>query len=334
LGIVIAVSVRSYEGALFGLALGFILCGWLVYAGSRTIRTEENGFQRFLPTLRSVILPSAAVLVVSAAAFGYYNYRVTGSPLTIPYTLSQHMYGVPRGLYFQARVPEPPGLTQDQHGLYVWQNDANRSTRNKIWSFRRFYLGRFLIWALCFLILAWRNPAVYQLGFVCLFVTGGAALYWFYVPHYTAPITAAVVALVVLGLRELWNLKLVPPILRRTAVIALLLADLVVTVQAGIENELGSGSDRQIKFTKDRDRIEQQLRRAGGRHLVFVRTSPDHFFDTEWVYNRAKIDDSEIVWARPIDPADDARLVQYFSGRSVWVIDVDKDPIELYKWRP
>ena len=53
---------------------------------------------------------------------------------------------------------------------------------------------------------------------------------------------------------------------------------------------------------------------------------PEH----EWVYNRADIDRAMIIWARPMGPERDKDLAQYFSNRSLWLVEADEaDPTLL-----
>jgi hypothetical protein len=43
----------------------------------------------------------------------------------------------------------------------------------------------------------------------------------------------------------------------------------------------------------------------------------------EWVYNRANIDNAEIVWARELAPQQNRKLLDYFTGRHVWLLKVN-----------
>ena len=43
----------------------------------------------------------------------------------------------------------------------------------------------------------------------------------------------------------------------------------------------------------------------------------------EWVYNEADIDQAKIVWAREMDDAQNRKLLEHFSDRTVWLAEVD-----------
>ncbi len=65
-----------------------------------------------------------------------------------------------------------------------------------------------------------------------------------------------------------------------------------------------------------------------GKQLVIVRYAAKHDANAEWVYNRADIDASKIVWARDIPGVDLAPLLAYYRDRSVWVVEPDSSSPE------
>ena len=76
-----------------------------------------------------------------------------------------------------------------------------------------------------------------------------------------------------------------------------------------------------------RAQMIKELESLPGQHLVMVRYKPGHDFHTEWVYNQADIDSARVVWAREIDPQADEELLNYFKGRTVWLLEADeKEP--------
>jgi len=85
----------------------------------------------------------------------------------------------------------------------------------------------------------------------------------------------------------------------------------------------------QPRLTLERGAIAHELERHPGRHLVLVRYSAHHNVLTEWVYNRADIDESRIVWAREMGPRQDRPLIDYFHDRQVWLVEPDESPARL-----
>ena len=66
---------------------------------------------------------------------------------------------------------------------------------------------------------------------------------------------------------------------------------------------------------------------------MFVRYDRFHDPGDEWVYNGADIDGSQVVWARELDPESNAKLMRYFSDRTVWLVEPDRRPPRLVPYR-
>jgi hypothetical protein len=60
-----------------------------------------------------------------------------------------------------------------------------------------------------------------------------------------------------------------------------------------------------------------------------VRYSAAHDPIQEWVYNKADIDASKLVWARDMTPEENRRLIDYFKDRHVWLLEPDCSPLQL-----
>jgi hypothetical protein len=71
-----------------------------------------------------------------------------------------------------------------------------------------------------------------------------------------------------------------------------------------------------------------------GKHLVFVHYDPLHNPNFEWVFNGADIDGSKIVWAREVNPEQDAKLRAYFHDRQIWLIEPDVNAAKLLPYTP
>jgi len=84
-----------------------------------------------------------------------------------------------------------------------------------------------------------------------------------------------------------------------------------------------------------REPVLQTLEKQPGRQLVLVRYSPTHSVHDEWVYNRADIEASQIVWAREMTPEQDRRSFNT-SVIAAWLVEADQNPPKLvpYKLAP
>jgi hypothetical protein len=75
--------------------------------------------------------------------------------------------------------------------------------------------------------------------------------------------------------------------------------------------------------------IAERLSHTPGKHLILVRYEKDHNTHDEWVYNGAEIDSAKVLWARELDPAQNAKLFAYFKDRHIWLVEPDTDNTEL-----
>ena len=80
--------------------------------------------------------------------------------------------------------------------------------------------------------------------------------------------------------------------------------------------------------------IQHWLSNRPGKQLVIVRYGPLHSPNQEWVYNKADIDGSKVVWAREMDAESDAHLLSYFKDREVWLLEADATPQHVVHYRP
>jgi hypothetical protein len=138
--------------------------------------------------------------------------------------------------------------------------------------------------------------------------------------HYAAPLTGALFALVVQGIRHLrqWEHGGRPvgiSLSRVVVLFAILLAPTHPHSQA-----MGNSALTGIEY---RAEFEKQLAVEPGKHLVIVRYLPNHPVLQEWVYNQADIDDAKIVWAREIPDTSLNPLLNYFQNRRAWLAEPD-----------
>ena len=80
---ILAVS-RPVEGTIFFIPLGVALFWWVL-----RLDVPTRG-----ATIRRIVLPLVAILACAAGFIGYYNWRVTGSPVVFPHFIEEQKIGL------------------------------------------------------------------------------------------------------------------------------------------------------------------------------------------------------------------------------------------------
>lgn len=332
-GLVLLANTRPFEGLVFTVPVAVYLFRWLWKEG----RSRSN----------RVALRSAGVLVVvlaAGAAFTlYYCWRVTGSPFKLPYQVNQETYGWPMTL----AIFDPPKISHPIPQLrqyYEWElgeHDKLVHVRERIvdhvldavrlWSF---YLGPALtVFALVGFRRAWRGRAAFLTTVVCL-TAAAASIEQTRYPHYVAPATAALLGIVVCGLRVSLLRKRTVSSGVALPVIVLLAGWAALPLRlSGFEAGSYASWNRYLSWCCGapgniaRAKLDESLRRAGGRHLVVVRYGAGHKWMCEWVYNEADIDRAVVVWARDLGEQPNRRLFRYFADRTIWLLTPEETPV-------
>jgi hypothetical protein len=124
-----------------------------------------------------------------------------------------------------------------------------------------------------------------------------------YAPHYTAPVTAAIYALILQGMRRLRALRgeigAVGLCLARTipAVCVITFGLRLIAKPIGLSVEPLPLSWIASPDNTIRRNVLQVLKSEPGQHIVIVRYSDTHNVHYGWVFNSADIDKSAVVWA-------------------------------------
>jgi hypothetical protein len=321
LGLAILAGSRPFEGCLAGCCVLVSMLAWMV-------GKNRPGFGRFMI---NVAVPCGLVLTLFAAFMAYYNQQVTGSPWKLPYAVHEATYGVSPLFVCQTVKPMPEyqhaamqnyftnwGLRdfQEQQSFVGWLNASGRG----LLGHARFYLG-YLIVPLLTAVLFVRKPRL-RLAWMAVIVAllANSMVPW-KIPHYLAPVAPLMFLLIVNGLRYL-------RILARRTMVGNWIAPTVLTFQAFACIGLMQAHSKHdpLPWCQVRDKMERQLAAEPGKDLILVHYSDQHnqlqYRDPrihfEWVYNRANIDEAEVVWARSIDTASDRRLAEYFADRQIW----------------
>jgi hypothetical protein len=316
IGAAILANSRPFEGLVFCLPAAAVLLYWLLRDKGATWK------ERF----RRVLIPLCAVGVLCLAFDAYYNWRGTGNPFLLPYVLNvESHFAIPQ--FIGQHIRPSIQFRNAQFDVYYnkwWQVVAQPSGIDEIrdaWVNRfKSSVGFFLWPELCIpmLTLPWwiRDRRVRLLIWQCAIGIAGSLLVVLFHPHYAAPFTASIFALVTQGIRHLRNWRpggraVGIGLARAVVVFALILVPFHNRYSMSFLN-----MDR-------RSRIVDQLDAMPGQHLVIVRYSSQHNAHEEWVYNAADIDAGKTVWAREIAGVSMAPLLTYFRSRQVWLIEPD-----------
>jgi hypothetical protein len=323
---------RSWrDGALLGLGLGI---HWLTRP-YETVFLGAAALLYFVKPLevRSLARPALATtaVVLGALALSFaQNKQITGSWTTLPYMLSRAEYGVPASFTWQPNPVPRLELTREQQMQYKMQTSFRASGPESITTylqrleyrirFYRFFFLPPLYIALPFLFAKLREWRYVWVTLTLLLFALGVNFYPFFEVHYLGALTCLFVLISVAGLERLsaWNTEAV------RLIIFLCFAMFLYSYGRSFFDE--AVPDR-------RSVIEQQLARAPGKQLVFVRYWPQHIFQNEWVYNDADIDHSRIVWARDLGSSEDQKLLHYYPDRVVWLLEPDATPPKLGPYR-
>jgi len=286
-----------------------------------------------LPFLKLRHLPWLSLAIAPALLLtGLQNKAVSGSWTTLPYMISRYQYGVPTTFTFQPLPIPHRGLTREQQLEYEVQSEVHGHAPYFQRLLKRVPFYRFFFWpplylALPFFLLWRRWEKWWILATVTLFALG-TNIYPYFFTHYIAVLTCVFVLMAVAGLSRM------PP---EAARVLLCLCAAHFLFWYGLKF---GGDPAVIQFetwdainTGDplgRLAVRDQLRQAGGKHLVFVRYGPAHTFD-EWVHNAADIDSSRVIWARDLGEAEDRALRDRYPDRTVWLLEPDARPVQLRK---
>lgn len=338
LGAAILANSRPYEGLLVCIPC-FVAVAWAVW--------KDRHLSAFVLVRRSA--PAGALLAATLVFMGYYNYRVFGNPLTPPYKVNRETYSAAPYFLWQSIRPVPIYRHRIMSDFYtgsdprselaLFRNETASSVALVESTFRKL-LG----WAVFYLNVA-LIPPIIMLGRVLLdrrtrflvvasgFFAVGLAVEAFFLPHYFAPATALLYALLLQCMRHLrvgstaglFLARAIPAVCVLLAGIRVLAQPLNIDITPHEHSSIMLAWYGTSPLGLDRARAVSQLEQMPGRQLAIVPYSPGHYVN-DWVYNHADIDNSKVVWARQMDSASDRKLLEYYPDRRAWLIQPDYDP--------
>ncbi len=332
-GLVILANSRPFEGLLVSLPVAAVLAVWMFGKHGPAWRVS----------LSRVVAPVLLVLVAATATMAVYNHRATGDPLLMPYMLNSRAYGVTPVFIWQDANLQTTFRHQvmaDYHfgwALKVHENlrtlpgfGAEALRRGKLlW---QFFIGLVLLFPLA--ALPWMiNDRWMRFTLLILGLLLAALLQTIWMlPHYASPVVGLIFVVVVQGMRHLrlWRWRGLWP--GRIVLSCLMVVYFLVLPTAMFVNQSRPGYSPWALHQRwgwQREKMLTALESSEGRDLVIVSYGTDEWHGPEWVYNGARIDDAEVVWARDIDPQQNGRLFDYYPDRRRWLLEADVQPCRL-----
>ena len=314
-------ATRTFDGVAMGLGL-FLLGNSRPMEGIATAALAMGLFgfyvrrhfmaDRFPELLRRILIPFGAGLALLVLWTMYYNLRVTGNPFTLP--------------YFRYHPELSPHLD-----IRSFTGSPAMSFLGRGYRLLTHLVGIPLLLTTPFILRRHKAPFVrisvliaYVVGLLVLASSRGWA-------HYVAPILPLVVFLIITGLKGLWRWRLFGQPIGRLCFVAALVVHFGLWGRSAY-GRISFGPFQ--SFARDRLNMIAQLEEQGGKHLILVRYGEERTRDKEWIYNRADIDGASVVWARDMGPEKNRALLEYFSDRTLWRVDVPPQRTKLLPYEP
>ena len=329
LGLAILANSRPYEGFIAAIPAAGALIWWLL----RSRASDASAGSKWL----NVALPIVAVMIVTGAWIGYYNWRVTGNALVMPQTLNRQQYAVAPYFMWETLRPDPPyrheilkkfytewesgfQLSDQQDSLEGWLASA----KERVWAVWVFYLGTALTLPLLMLPWALRDRRMRFWACAAPVFLIGLVLARFTQAHYVAPMIGGLYVLLMQCFRHLRHAA------GEEAGAWMVRAIAIVVVVGFVRNAAMANPGTAAAHPFERAVVEQHLEQMPGPQLVMVRYGENHYLDQEWVYNHADVDHAKVVWAREMSlRSDNVDLQAYFHNRTCWILEPDVDQQKL-----
>ncbi len=326
--------VSVYPAILCGLGLGIMqmtrpLEG-LIFCIIPLLALSAKHIRKGIPGIRvwavKFCIPMAFPLVIGLGFHLLYNWANTGHPLQLPYMFYSSAdvmrFGAPDDM-FAGSLPFFHRL------IHAWEGIAPFP-----WSFV-VIMGLF-----SFLVSRnrtgsfWMLPAMMGAVFIVVWASQSfSRTVW---PHYVATWFALIGLLAMLG----WQILKEAPskVMKSISVVfgVILLAVFCFHFYKAYNNaevinaKTYTGPHWNYSlFGEHRQHIKNQLlelhEKTGLNQVVFVSYAPDHNYHDEWIYNRADIFNSPVIWARDLGYEKNQELLALLPPHQAWSIYVESD---------
>ena len=302
LGLIILVNSRPFESF-------FILIPAACYALYITILwIKKDSWHKVLVQF---LLPISAIIFFLFIWLLFYNYHLVGDPFKLP-----HAYWAPKN--------SPIKMIQ----MFQWSPQL--PLFNKLLRFYNAFIGPILLITLFSVksIIKGRETLFALIIAVMLFcISAIATKAW---PHYTASIVCLVFLVITKGLIGISTFNFMKRPLGSFLVKAIVVGYIVSSI---ITYGFKVYDGKSYSWLIRKQRILDKLESDDNKYLIMVRYSDSHNVNKEWVYNRADIDNSDVVWARVLDPLENQKLFRYFKNRKIFLLQADSHSQKLFKIR-
>jgi hypothetical protein len=300
---------------------------------------------------RRFATPILIVMTALLAAAGLtmeQDKRITRKWTELPYALSQYQYGVPASLTFLADATPHRELTPQQALEYKSQLAFRGVDRETVQSYLlrleyrvryyRFFFLPPLFLAIPFFLVRLREWRFAWVALTLALFALGINFFPAMQTHYLGAITCLFVLVAVAGMEQMarWNSTAARIVMFLCAAHFLFWYTLHIYDQREFSQalrpyETWDGLNHQNP--ERRIVVTRRLAAMPGKLLVFVRYSPQHIFQDEWVYNDADLDGARVVWARDLGPEENRKLRAYYPDRQVLLFEPDGRPMRLQPYQ-
>ena len=320
-GVAVLVNVRPYEGVVLCFGVGI----WLLLS---LMRNQPSS----LPLLLTAVLP---VLLLTFAAMAYYNWRLTGSALKMPYAIHAAQYDSAPPFWFQASHPKWDYRHENLLNFHVWELNTyldmqDPGLRLKILG-QRLRVLFFWFFDLSMIALLWIVPVFRRRSLRPVLLLSGLLLVAFMLTtwlnsNYISEAVPIYLIILTACLRQLMR-AVVPG--TTLPVGPLLILFLAIGTFAWALQDVQPFELNDSDYGYTRAQIIADLQSRGGRHLIFVHYSAQHPRAEEWIYNDSDISNSQVIWAHDMGATENQHLVDVYGGRELWELNADVKPQRL-----
>ncbi len=319
IGLIVLANSRPYEGLVASIPAA-VWFAWLCWSWIQKGR------------LRAVAGLAATATVVLLSGFlllSKYNQAVTGSPFKLPYQVwmeqAQNSKSV-NGLLLDGNRSRETALATGEPGT----GGVPAVLSVPRWQFKilrhHFFFLRIVL-AVPLLAIPWllrkRNMPivvlVYCLVYACVVINQQSG--W---PHYYAPVTPLLFVLLLSGIRQMSSSGT-----RLRCLASVCTFGLVASGALAQWEWSGSPYEPSKRWVYARAQIEQFLGSQEPKQIVLVRYAENRDKGDEWVWNTGIPESQRVIWAHSLEDRDDEELLDAFSDRKAWYLDVGRSSCRL-----